>query len=306
MLYTERSFIEEVAADFGAEVRRDQLLKDYTSMGVGGKVEYLIQPSTIAAIENIIQEFHKQILPFRILGAGTNIIPDDAGIKEVVISSEHLKKPVMIDGNKVIAIAGTILSRLIRHLAESGLGGLEFAEGIPGSLGGAVIMNAGSFGQSISECIKEVTFIDEKGKKYSQKMKPEDFSYRTSPFPPRTFITEITLEFSPKERGQILSRMEDVRRKRSETQPIRVKSSGCIFKNPKEGDAGKIIESLGFKGVKRGEAMVSTVHANYIVNLGEAKAQDIYWLIEKIKDGVLKKMGLLLEEEVILWKNSFR
>lgn len=301
-LSTEKNYVEEVSADFGAEIRRDQCLKHYTSMGVGGNVDYVILPSTVTSLEKIIQEFRKHKLPFRILGAGTNIIADDAGIKEVLISSENLKKPVRLEGKKVTAIAGMMLSRLIRQLAESGLGGLEFAEGIPGSLGGAVIMNAGSFGQSISEFIKEVTFIDEAGKKHSRDMKLENFGYRTSPFPVGTYITEITMEFSPKERDQILSRIEEVRKMRSQTQPLRVKSSGCIFKNPKGNHAGRIIDSLGLKGWKRGEAMVSTIHANYIVNLGEASSQDIYWLIDHIKNEAFKKMGLLLEEEVILWK----
>jgi UDP-N-acetylmuramate dehydrogenase len=303
-LFVKKDFIEEVCADIGAEVRKDELLKHYTSMGVGGPVEYIILPSTIEAIQKIIQELHKHDIPFRVLGAGTNIIADDAGINEVLLSTELLKKSVTIEEKKVTAIAGTMLSRLIRQLAESGLGGLEFAEGIPGSLGGAVLMNAGSFDHSLSEFVKEVTVIDETGKKHMRKMKPEDFGYRTSPFSPGAFISEIALEFYPKERSHILSRIEEARKMRSDTQPTRVKSSGCIFKNPKGDRAGRILDSLGFKKKKKGNAMISPVHANYIINLGGARSDDIYWLIDRIKEEVLKKLGIILEEEVILWKKS--
>ncbi len=302
ILSTKRNLIQEVSADFGAEVRAGQLLKHYTSMGVGGKVDYIILPSTIDATENIIQEFHKHDVSFRILGAGTNIIADDTGIDEVLLSTELLKRSVTIEERKITAVAGTMLSRLIRQLAESGLGGLEFAEGIPGSLGGAILMNAGSFGHSLSEFVKKVTLIDENGKKQEMKMKPEDFGYRAAPFPPRAFISEITLEFYPKERSQILSQIEEVRKMRSDTQPLKMKSSGSIFKNPKGDHAGRIIDSLGLKGWKKGNAMVSPVHANYIVNLGEARSDDIYWLIDRIKEEVLKKLSIPLEEEVTLWK----
>lgn len=304
ILSTRKDFIEEVCADIGAEVRRNGLLKDYTSMGVGGLVEYIILPSSIEAVEKIIQEFCRYDISFRILGAGTNIIADDAGIDEVLISTELLKMPMTIEERKVTAIAGTMLSRLIRQLAESGLGGLEFAEGIPGTLGGAVFMNAGSFGQSLSEFVKEVSAIDETGTKHIRKMKPDDFGNRSSPFSSGLFLSEVVLEFYPKERSQILSRIEEVRKIRSDTQPTRVKSSGCIFKNPREDHAGRIIESLGFKGRKQGNAMVSSVHANYIVNLGDASSDDVYRLIDRIKEDVLKKLGILLEEEVLLWKKS--
>jgi UDP-N-acetylmuramate dehydrogenase len=303
-LSTKKNFIEEISSDYGAEVRKDQILRHYTSMGVGGKVEYLILPSSIDAIENILLEFHQRDIPFRVLGAGTNIIADDAGIDEVILSTELLKKSVKIEGGKVTAIAGTMLSRLIRQLAESGLGGLEFAEGIPGSLGGAILMNASSYGHALSEFVKEVTFFDKSGKKHVRKLKVEDFGYRSSPFLAGVFISEVTLEFAPKERNQILSRIEEVRKMRSDTQPLRVKSSGCIFKNPEGEHAGRIIESIGLKGWKKGNAMVSSVHANYIVNLGGARSEDIHWLIEGIKEKVFQKLGIPLEEEVIFWKRS--
>ncbi len=304
ILSTRKDFIAEVCADMGAEVRRNELLKDYTSMGVGGLVEYIILPSSIEAIEKIIQEFYRHDISFRILGAGTNIIADDAGIDEVLISTELLKIPMTIEEQKVTAIAGTMLSRLIRQLAESGLGGLEFAEGIPGTLGGALFMNVRSFGHSISEFVKEVSAIDENGTKQIIKIKPEDSGNRTSPFSPGLFLSEAVLEFYPKERSQILSRIEEVRKIRTDTQPTRVKSSGCIFKNPRGDHAGRIIDSLGLKGRKQGNAMVSHVHANYIVNLGNARSEDIYRLIDRIKEDVLKKLGILLEEEVLLWKKS--
>ncbi|MEW5806438.1 MAG: UDP-N-acetylmuramate dehydrogenase [Acidobacteriota bacterium] len=302
MIAIGKSIVEQIAADYGAEVRKDRLLKDILSMGVGGKVSYMVFPSTIISMERIIREFHANDLSFHILGAGTNIVAGDEDLEDVVIATDTLERTVRTEGNFVRASSGLSISRLIRSLAESGLGGLEFAEGIPGSLGGAVMMNAGSYGHSISEFIREISYIDRTGRALRRKVSQGDFSYRKSPLSSGSILTEILFEFMPREREEILAKMDEVRERRRRSQPQGVRSSGCIFKNPEGDHAGRIIESVGLKGLTRGGAIISPVHANFIVNMGEADADDIFWLIDKVKEVVLMKAGILLEEEVVIWR----
>ncbi len=302
MISTEATIIEQIASDHGAEVRSDQELRNYTSMGVGGKAAHMIFPKRSGPVEQIIHELSTHRLPFRILGAGTNLIIGDDGLDDIIIATESLSRKIDVAENIIRASSGVPISRLIRNCAESGLGGLEFAEGIPGTIGGATIMNAGSYGRWISEYIREVSFISDTGKPIVRKCSPDDFGYRRSPFHSGFFLSEIVFEFVKKEREKILAEIEEVKERRRTTQPWGVKSSGCIFKNPEGEHAGKIIEEAGLKGLQRGGAMVSTVHANFIVNTGNARAQDIFWLIETIKNEVHRKMGIVLEEEVIIWK----
>ncbi len=302
MISTEKSIIEQIAADHGAAVRADQELKDYTSMGVGGKVAYMILPESTGSVERILHELSSHHLRFRILGAGTNLIVGDDGLDDIIIATESFSRKIDVEENVIRASAGVPISRLIRHCAESGLGGLEFAEGIPGTVGGAAIMNAGSYGCWISEYIREVTFISDIGEAIVQKCSPDDFGYRRSPFLSGFFLTEIMFEFVKKDREKILAEIEEVKERRRTNQPWGVKSSGCIFKNPEGEHAGRIIESVGLKGLRRGDAMISTVHANFIVNTGNATASDIFWLIDRIKNEVDRKTGISLEEEVVIWK----
>jgi UDP-N-acetylmuramate dehydrogenase len=239
----------------------------------------------------------EQARPVFIIGGGSNLLISDDGFRGLAIKNEF--KELVVTGTKVEVSSGYLLSELINELAERGLSGLENLAGIPGTIGGAIYGNAGSFGSEISDCLLTVIFLDEEGEREELLKNDLESSYRHSIFKKsKKIILSATFQFTKEEPSRVKARVKEVLEKKWATQqPGR--TAGSFFKNPKGDFAGRIIEELGFKGYKVGGAMVSAKHANFILNNGKATSKDIYELAEMIKKAAVTKK-VTLEEEVQL------
>jgi UDP-N-acetylenolpyruvoylglucosamine reductase len=237
-------------------------------------------------------------LPFTIIGRGSNLLIRDGGIRGVVISLGHETfSRVQIVGEHLHCGAGAKLKTVSVDARRAGLAGLEFLEGIPGSVGGALRMNAGAMGSWMFEVVEQIRFMDFAGGVHERKASEVNVEYRGCPLFKTHIALGAVLHGTPASKETIQERASQFNAKRWETQPAQP-SAGCIFKNPKAVPAGKLIEELGLKGTKRGGAMVSTVHGNFIVNEGNATAKDVLELIEFIKQTAKAKRGIDLETEV--------
>jgi len=225
-------------------------------------------------------------------------------VRTPVISCEKLAGLVEREGNRVRAGAGVLLPRLVREMAGLGLSGLEFAEGIPGSVGGAVFMNAGAGGRWVGDLVREIVGVTPAGAIERRAPKAGEFGYRRSfVASERLVAAETVIEGVPDGPDAIGERMRDSRAYRLATQPLSGRSSGCIFKNPAGGSAGEILDRLGLKGLSVGGAVLSDRHANFIVNRG-ASAADVLALAEKVREEVLARTGTFLFFEVVIWKDA--
>lgn len=297
--------IEALAADHGVRLERDQSLARFTFFGVGGPMRALLCPTSLASLPGLLHDLHGENLSPRILGCGTNLVASDRPFEQPIIymGDLHQEEPRFED-NMVTVSAGFRLPALVRRTMHQGFGGLEFAEGIPGTVGAALVINAGSFGGSIGDHVEWLRLVDMDGKEQILHPKPSDFAYRGSTFVGKGLILDAALRLQPDDETAIRGRLDDIRARRRESQPLKERSAGCIFKNPPGESAGRIIDELGLKGKRRGGAVVSEVHANFIVNRGGATAADILGLMKEVKSAVERATGLVLEEEVALWEPS--
>lgn len=297
----------ELARDVGVELQENASLALLTWLGIGGPTPALLTPERVEQVQPLLKGLHSLGLSPRWVGAGSNLLIDDRGVPEPVVCTARLRYEPRLEGtDRVRASAGTALPGFTRWLVSHGLRGLEFAEGIPGSVGGAVTMNAGAFEGSVGEHTARVILIHPDGRKQEHDVQPEDFSYRHSIF---SSVGALVLEAiflleedDPEELGRIL---ETYRSHRRQTQPLSEESAGCIFRNTLEGpSAGSLIDRCGLKGLRRGNAEVSPVHANFIINRGGATFADARALIEEVQEQVQRQTGVLLQEEVRIWSRS--
>lgn len=277
----------------------DVAMREYTSIKTGGNADVMAFPLDENDLQKILDFAHAKDFPVFSLGAGTNLLVRDGGIRGVVINlADGFKDLYWQTDDYVTAGAGVKLAGLVNENRKRGLSGLEFAVQIPGTLGGAVVMNAGAYGSEIKDVLAGIDVIDAKGTKRFIKKEELNFSYRWCSLPEDSIITMVHLKFRKEDIPVIEKRMREFARTREKNQSIRLPNAGSIFKNPEGDFAGRLIEEAGLKGTRIGDAMVSPVHANYIVNLGNAKAMDVILLINIIKDRVLMEKGILLEEEI--------
>ena len=291
-------------------VLQDELLASHTSIQIGGPADVLIFPEDAQDIQAIIKNRGKT--PIYILGEGTNLLASDRGIRGIVISLKEcfkeIKRPLFFKKEKeggrraIIKVgAGAKMSYLAKHAARFSLTGIENLVGIPGSLGGVIIMNAGAEGTEIGSVLRSVTRINRNGE--IEKLKREDlsFEYRKTAFPDEAgILIEAEIELKEGDRSEIMTAMDRHLSKRSQTQPLTIPNSGSIFKNPEGDAAGRIIDSLGLKGYSIGKAGVSIRHANFIVNKGGATAKDVTELIKHIKKEVKEKTNIDLQTEIVI------
>ncbi len=292
--------IEKIKRSFKGKILKCFPLSKLTSFGVGGPAEVLIYPTDEEDLLTVLDFAKENALPLKVLGKGTNLLIRDKGLEGLVIIIENGFKNIDINENEIKVGAGVSLSFLSKILMEEGIAGFEFAWGIPGSLGGAIFMNAGAFGSCISDYLDKVTTITLNGDKRVYKKKDLKFLYRESELQKKKEII-ISASFRIEKRDsseKIFKKMKEFEKIRKSTQPIGKKSAGSIFKNPKGNYAGKIIEKLGLKGKRIGGAVVSEIHANFIINRGDAKAKDIEELILYIEERVREKTGIKLVREV--------
>lgn len=279
-------------------ILEDVFLKDYTTYRVGGKALGLIAPKTVEELKNILKKLKEHKIKYKILGNGSNLIFNSRGYDGVIISLNEFQSLEMI-GRYITVGAGYPLMRLAVKASLSGLSGLEFATGIPGTVGGAVYMNAGAYRSDMGYVVTSVKVLTPDGSIMELSNPELEFHYRTSFFQthPGYICLEAKLTLQYGDKDAIMEVIQDRKKRRIETQPLDYPSAGSVFRNPPGDSAGRIIESLGLKGMRIGDALVSDKHANFIINVGNATGEDIKKLILEIQKIVKEKTGIELKIE---------
>lgn len=258
----------------------------------------LVQPdeTALAAILALCRRYH---VSYSFIGNGSNLLVGDKGIRGVVIEMTDPMGNIEVDGTKITAQAGAMLSKIANTAASNGLGGMEFAAGIPGSVGGAVVMNAGAYGGEMKDIIEKVYVLDENGAQLELDRDALDLGYRHSCIPEKKYIVKkVVLELVPRNEAEIRSEMKELNEKRAEKQPLQYPSAGSTFKRPEGYFAGKLIMDAGLRGYQVGGAQVSEKHCGFVINKGDATAADICQLMRDVSDKVQAQFGVVLEPEV--------
>ena len=294
------SQIKSMAASFGCKIQIYESLSAHTSFKVGGRCDMIIYPNSINALVDMYTKCKEISLNTYILGNGTNVLFTDRGFRGVIFIISHEMGDISISGNTITASSGVSLKKLCQTALDNALTGLEFAYGIPGTVGGAVYMNAGAYGGEMKHVVKEVTAVDSLGKLKTFTNEQLDLSYRKSVFTDSDYvILSVTVELSEGNKEEIKSKMDDLMARRKDKQPLEYPSAGSTFKRPEGYFAGALIEKNGFKGYSVGGAQVSEKHAGFIINKGNATCSDVKKLVEIIKEKVLKEDGVSLQPELI-------
>lgn len=301
-----RTWVEEAAAALeglpGIGLERDVPLAAHTYIGVGGPAPIFLAPASVEALAAAVSRLSAAGVRFDLLGAGSNLLVADEGPSFAVIATTRLQNEPRIAGDTAVVPAGFAVPRLVNRLQRAGLAGLEFAEGIPGSVGGAVRMNAGWHEGEFGNSVASLVLVGKEGAIDTLAAVPGTFAYRRSPGVGDRIVAEATLRLAPDDPARIAERMRGFRDHRVRTQPAGERNAGCMFKNPPGDHAGRLIDACGLKGWTVGRAQVSPVHANFFVNLGGATFRDVALLMDKARGEVQQRAGVLLEPEVILWR----
>ena len=282
----------------GSGIFMQEPMKKHTTFRVGGPADVLVQPdeTALAAILALCRQYH---VSYSFIGNGSNLLVGDKGIRGVVIEMTDPMGNIEVDGTKITAQAGAMLSKIANTAASNGLGGMEFAAGIPGSVGGAVVMNAGAYGGEMKDIIEKVYVLDENGAQLELDRDALDLGYRHSCIPEKKYIvTHDVLELVPRNEAEIRSEMKELNEKRAEKQPLQYPSAGSTFKRPEGYFAGKLIMDAGLRGYQVGGAQVSEKHCGFVINKGDATAADICQLMRDVSDKVQAQFGVVLEPEV--------
>ena len=274
-------------------------LKNHTTFRIGGAADIMIIPEDVESLINIIKIANDNNIAWFVMGNGSNILVSDEGYRGIIIKICKAINYIKIEGNKIVAGAGVILPYLSVYAAKNGLGSLEHLAGIPGTLGGAVVMNAGSCKEEIGNVVEEVKIINSEGEIETLSKEDLKFGYRYSSLQNGSkIVLEVKLKLKKENPDVIKDRIRKILKKRREKFPLKYPNAGSIFKKPKDAYAGELIEKAGCKGLKVGDAKVSEKHANFIINLGNAKAKDVLFLLKKVRKRVYDKFGILLEPEI--------
>ncbi|MCK4258258.1 MAG: UDP-N-acetylmuramate dehydrogenase [Halanaerobiales bacterium] len=282
------------------QVTENALLAEYTTFKIGGPADILVQPLTIEGLQQILMVIADKDVPYFILGKGSNILVGDLGIRGVIIRMNSLNL-IKIDGTRVIAQSGVTLAKLASAALNASLTELEFASGIPGTLGGAVVMNAGAYGGEMKDVVTKVIAFTPKGEKKMLSKEEMKFSYRHSILQENNWIVaEVEMELKKRDPSEIRKIMNDLNNRRKEKQPLEYPSAGSTFKRPLGYYAGTLIEQAGLKGYSVGEAQVSEKHAGFVINKGNASASDVLRLIRHIQNQIRLMEGVEMDPEVRL------
>ena len=284
-------------------IREKEPLASRTSFGIGGPADFFIELGKVEGIEKVLEECTKRSIPYLLLGAGTNLLIADAGVEGLVVrvvTREH-----HIEGTRIRAAGGLKMMRLARIAADAGLRGFEFAIGVPGTVGGAVYQNAGCWGKELREVLVEACgFMPGEGGRKTWSPADLKFGYRTSALRDGAlkgaFVVEATIHLHRGDGNEAKSLMAKLTRERNETQPIKTKNCGSVFKNPAGDSAGRLVQAAGLKGMREGAAVISQMHGNFIVNEGGATAADVAKLIDRARVEVKRRFNIELEPEVEL------
>ncbi|MGN0432173.1 MAG: UDP-N-acetylmuramate dehydrogenase [Lachnospiraceae bacterium] len=275
-------------------------LAKHTTFRVGGEADCVIQISDVAQLPPLLKYLSLIEIPFFVMGNGSNLLAGDAGFAGVIVQIADKCNTIRVAGNRIYAQAGAYLSKVARTALEHGLTGLEFAAGIPGTVGGGVVMNAGAYDGEMKLVVEEVTVLDKEGNQLVLNNSTMEFGYRTSAIKNQPFIvTECSFLLQEGDKEAIALKMEDFQGRRKEKQPLEYPSAGSTFKRPEGYFAGKLIMDAGLAGYSIGGAQVSEKHCGFIINTGEATAADIKQLITYVQEEVYRQFSVRLEPEVI-------
>ena len=293
-------FEVQLHARLGPALEHDRSLADLTSFKIGGTADLFAAVHDEEQLSAVMAAAYRHSVPVFCLGAGTNLLVSDRGIRGLVLTLGAGLGSVAVDGNHVSAGAAMQFRTLVESLVEQGLAGLEFGEGIPGTVGGGLVMNAGAFGGEIARVVKLVRGVSETGELCALTSQEVGFAYRRSALPRGFVITRVEFALEAGDRETLWTQVRAIRARRAARQPDGYPNAGSVFKNPPGNFAGHLLEAAGLKGTRIGGAAFSCRHANFIVNLGGAPADDVRGLIELAQDKVQQATGVLLEPEVKL------
>ena len=281
------------------DILTKEYMKNHTSFKIGGSADFLVTPRTVDQIQNLIKTLKKENIPVFIMGNGSNLLVSDKGIRGVVIKLSKNFSSFSISGDEVTAQSGILLSTLSKSIVNESLSGFEFASGIPGTIGGAVTMNAGAYDSEMKNIVEEVVAIDMDGNIKTFTNQEMNFRYRKSRVTDETSVVlEAKLKLDKGNIEDIKAKIDDFTVRRTTKQPLTAYSAGSTFKRPEGYFAGKLIEDAGLKGIIMRNAAVSSLHSGFVINTGDATCENILELIEFIKLTVFSKFGVMLEEEV--------
>ena len=284
---------------------RDELMKNYTTFKIGGKADILVRPKTYEQIGEVINLCKKHEVPYYVLGNGSNLLVSDEGYRGVILHVYNQLSDIKVEENCITASAGAILSKVATVAMENNLTGLEFAHGIPGTLGGAIVMNAGAYDGEMKNILISCEVMDEQGNVITLSNEELELGYRTSMIQKKNYIVlSATMVLNKGEKEKIKAYMKELMLRRKEKQPLDKPSAGSTFKRPEGYFAGKLIMDSGLKGYQIGGAKVSEKHCGFVVNAGNATCKDVEDLIAYVQKTVKNKFNVELEPEVKLLKNN--
>lgn len=294
-----QQFLEKLKTIVGEEhFFLEEPLKKHTTFRIGGPAEVFVSPDLVQ-LPLIVRLCKEYDISYTVIGNGSNLLVGDKGVRGLVIELGKPAEEIAVIGNKMIVGAGTMLGKAASAAAARGLTGMEFAAGIPGSIGGAVVMNAGAYGGEMKDIIESVTVIDEEGQELELSLEELELAYRHSCIIEKHYlVTEVTMQLQRGEEEAIRARMAELREQRMAKQPLEYPSAGSTFKRPEGYFAGKLIMDAGLKGYRVGGAQVSEKHAGFVINTGDATAADVRGLITDVAAQVKEKFGVTLEPEV--------
>ena len=278
----------------------NESLKKHTTYGIGGPADLMIFPKSKQDLIKVIEIINENKIQLTILGSGSNVLVSDNGIRGAVISLKNSLKQVEVDDNVLYAECGTMLGKIVKHAVKNNLIGLENLNGVPGTLGGALIMNAGAWGGEISENLIHVEVINSRSEIQKIQKKDLNFSYRQSSFNKDDILLSAKFNLKKADKDIIKENFIEAQSGRKKSQPLNKRSAGSLFKNPKNNSAGKLLDEAGLKGFSIGDAKISEKHANFFINDGDATSKDMLMLIKKAHKEVKDKFNVNLSLEVKL------
>lgn len=298
--YALTTFVSELSNSVPMErILLDEPMSEHTTFAVGGPADVLILPESVKEMSLAIRAARRLELPVTVLGGGSNVLVRDGGIRGVVIQLNTMTKVLACHDRKILASAGYMLKDVCQFAQENSLTGIEFACGIPGTLGGAVFMNAGAYDGEMSHVVSRVRTVNSEGGVHMYDAPNLGFSYRQSRFQKsQEFVVEVELTLRSGDPKEIQARMDDLMNRRRSKQPLEMHSAGSTFKRPPGYFAGTLIDQTGLKGLSCGDAQVSMKHAGFVVNTGHASARDVLNVIHEVQKRVEKAHGVHLEPEV--------
>ncbi len=298
---TDYSMIEALCEKIGAPYERNCSLSPYTTMKIGGECDIMITPDSETALAEILKACFDAGVRVFVLGRGSNVLISGKGFRGCVVRIGKALGHISVSGRTIKAGAGASLRELCAAACENGLSGLEFAYGIPGTVGGAMRMNAGAYGGEMKDVVKGCRCVDKDGRFTELDAAEMELGYRTSVFSKKElWVVSAEFELVPKEKEKIRARMEELMQKRRDKQPLEYPSCGSTFKRPKNGFAAALIEECGLKGYSVGGAQVSEKHSGFVINRSNASFEDVKALVEHIRKTVLEQKGVELQCEMII------